>query len=349
MHYDCRKRVIVRCDVLRKAAGGEQTQSGNSGPDHLSSGNNLRSRETPRAPFLLLALEMWQGIFQRSAPHSDGAGIVDLVGDGVSANLHGQRVWCFGAQSYRPFGTAAEFTVVPGSQAIALPDDVSFEQGACLGIPAITAHRCVHASGPVDGRTVLVQGGGGAVGMCAVHLARRAGAFVLATVRSSLDEPIARAAGAHHVLQQGPDLIRAGSSSRAGRRPPHRRGGVRGKHRDGSRAAGRSGFSGDLRHRRGQSRDSFLATALQEPPRGLPRRRRLRGVRQGGSRPSGQRGARVGMGRNADRRAVSTRRDRCRPRTSGSTTPPRPCDRDPVGAVRTLTVTSASSTSGRVE
>jgi NADPH2:quinone reductase len=145
--------------------------------------------------------------YPRVIPHSDGAGEVDLVGDGVAANWIGRRVWCYGAQSYRPFGTAAEYTVVPASQAVSLPDGVSFEQGACLGIPAITAHRCVRAAGPVDGRTVLVQGGAGGVGVCAVQLARRAGALVIATVRSPLDEPIARAAGAHHVLRQGPDLI----------------------------------------------------------------------------------------------------------------------------------------------
>jgi NADPH2:quinone reductase len=89
---------------------------------------------------------------------------------------------------------------------VTLPDSVSFEQGACLGIPGITAHRCVHAAGPVDGRTVLVQGGAGAVGVCAVQFARRAGALVIATVRSSGDEAIAVKAGAHHVLCPGADL-----------------------------------------------------------------------------------------------------------------------------------------------
>jgi len=145
--------------------------------------------------------------YPRVVPHGDGAGRVDLVGEGMAADWIGRRVWCYGAQSYRPFGTAAEYTVVPAAQAVPLPDAVSFDQGACLGIPAITAHRCVHAAGPVDGRTVLVQGGAGAVGVCAVQLARRAGALVIATVRSSSDEPIARASGAHHVVQQGPDLI----------------------------------------------------------------------------------------------------------------------------------------------
>jgi len=85
--------------------------------------------------------------YTRVIPHSDGAGHVDLVGEGVSADWVSQRVWCYGAQSYRPFGTAAEYTVVPVDQAVPLPEGVAFEQGACLGIPGITAHRCVHAAG----------------------------------------------------------------------------------------------------------------------------------------------------------------------------------------------------------
>ena len=145
--------------------------------------------------------------YPRVIPHSDGAGHVDLVGDGVADDWIGRRVWCYGAQSYRPFGTAADYTVVPVDQAVPLPDGVSFEQGACLGIPGITAHRCVHAAGPVDGRTVLVQGGAGAVGLCAVQLARRGGAAVIATVRSSADASTATKAGAHHALHRGPDLV----------------------------------------------------------------------------------------------------------------------------------------------
>jgi NADPH2:quinone reductase len=145
--------------------------------------------------------------YPRVIPHSDGAGHVDRVGEGLAADWIDRRVWCYGAQSYRPFGTAAQYTVVPASQAVSLPDGVSFEQGACLGIPAITAHRCVHAAGPVEGRTVLVQGGAGAVGICAVQLARRAGATVIATVRALTDEAIARNAGAHHVVQASADMV----------------------------------------------------------------------------------------------------------------------------------------------
>ena len=137
----------------------------------------------------------------RVVPHSDGSGVIDRVGDGVEGSRVGERVWCYGAQSYRPFGTAAEYVVVPSRQAIPLPESVSFEQGACLGIPGITAHRAVHVGGPVDHRTVLVQGGAGAVGQCAVALARHAGALVITTVRSEADEAISRRAGAHHVVR----------------------------------------------------------------------------------------------------------------------------------------------------
>lgn len=139
--------------------------------------------------------------YPRVIPHSDGAGVIDRVGDGVPVERLGQRVWCFGAQSYRPFGTAAEFTVVPHFQAVSLPPGVSLEAGACLGIPALTAHRAVHAGGSVAGRHVLVQGGAGGVGSFAVGFARRAGAQVIATVRSAEAEDAARQAGAHHVVR----------------------------------------------------------------------------------------------------------------------------------------------------
>jgi NADPH:quinone reductase len=138
--------------------------------------------------------------YPRVIPHSDGAGHVDKVGEGVPPDWLGKAVWCYGAQSYRPFGTAAEFTVVPLDHVAPLPENVSPEQGACLGIPGITAHRAVHVGGEVAGRTVVVQGAGGAVGMCAVQLARYAGARVIGTVRSSAEEPAARAAGAQDVV-----------------------------------------------------------------------------------------------------------------------------------------------------
>ncbi len=139
--------------------------------------------------------------YPRVIPHSDGAGVIDKVGEGISRSRTGERVWCFGAQSYRPFGTAAEYVVVPSSQAIRLPESVSFEQGACLGIPGITAHRAVYIAGSVAGRTVLIQGGAGTVGECAVALASHTGAKVIATVRSERDEAVSQKAGAHHVVR----------------------------------------------------------------------------------------------------------------------------------------------------
>ena len=144
--------------------------------------------------------------YPRVIPHSDGAGTIDQVGDGVDASWVGKRVWCFGAQSYRPFGTAAEFCVLPLALVSELPSEASFERGALLGIPGITAHRAVHLAGPVDGRTVLVQGGAGAVGSCAVRLARRGGANVIATVQSDAQVEAAQEAGAHHVIHSGDDL-----------------------------------------------------------------------------------------------------------------------------------------------
>ena len=138
--------------------------------------------------------------FPRIIPHSDGAGTIDSVGDEAASSRIGERVWCFGAQSYRPFGTAAEYALVPSEQAVPLNDAVSWEQGSCLGIPGITAHRAITVAGPVRDRVVLVQGGAGAVGQCACGLGRHAGAQVIATVRSDRDVEVAERAGAHDVL-----------------------------------------------------------------------------------------------------------------------------------------------------
>jgi NADPH2:quinone reductase len=144
--------------------------------------------------------------YPRVIPHSDGAGRIDQIGKGVSAEWMGRHVWCYGAQSYRPFGTAAEFTVVPVDQVAVLPENVTADQGACLGIPGITAHSAVHVAGAVSGKTVLVQGAGGSVGLCAVQLARRGGARVIGTVRFAADEETARKAGAHEVIVSDQEL-----------------------------------------------------------------------------------------------------------------------------------------------
>ena len=114
-------------------------------------------------------------------------GVIDAVGEGVDSNRIGQRVWTYGAQSYRPFGTAAQFTCVPQRQAVPLFDEVSDEIGACLGIPGITAHRAVFSDGPVAGKTILVQGVLGSVSSLAAQLARWGGATVIGTVVRSGD------------------------------------------------------------------------------------------------------------------------------------------------------------------
>ncbi|MGB8441288.1 MAG: NADPH:quinone reductase [Candidatus Acidiferrales bacterium] len=145
--------------------------------------------------------------YPRVIPHSDGAGRIDQLGPDVSSEWLGRSAWCYGAQSYRPFGTAAELTVVPVDQIAPLPEKVSMEQGACLGIPGITAHRAVHVGGVISGRTVMVQGAAGAVGLCAVALARHAGARVIGTVRSASDQSIASKAGAHDVVLSDNELI----------------------------------------------------------------------------------------------------------------------------------------------
>jgi NADPH2:quinone reductase len=144
--------------------------------------------------------------YPRVIPHSDGAGHVDQLGAGVPSDWMGRTVWCYGAQSYRPFGTAAEFTVMPVDHVSPLPETAPMEQGACLGIPGITGHRAVHVGGSVNGRTVLIQGAAGSVGVCAVQLAHRAGARVIGTVRSSPDEATAKNAGADDVLVGEKDL-----------------------------------------------------------------------------------------------------------------------------------------------
>src|SRR5437763_2343743 len=120
--------------------------------------------------------------FPRIVPHSDGSGVIDAVGQGVDRSRIGQRVWVYGAQSYSAFGTAAELTVVPAEQAVPLPSEVTGEIGACLGIPCITGHRAVFPDGEVAGKTVLVQGGLGAVGSVAAQLARWGGATVIGAV-----------------------------------------------------------------------------------------------------------------------------------------------------------------------
>ena len=129
-------------------------------------------------------------------PHSDGAGVIEAVGEGVAAERVGERVWIYEGQYIRRFGSAAEYIAIDSRRAVELPDNVSFEVGACIGIPVMTAHRCVFADGPVAGQTVVVTGGAGRVGHYAVQWASQAGARVIATVSNAADAESCTRAGA---------------------------------------------------------------------------------------------------------------------------------------------------------
>jgi NADPH:quinone reductase len=141
-------------------------------------------------------------------PNQDGAGVIDAVGAGVDPARIGERVWVWFAAHGQRWGTAAEWTVVPAERAVRLPDRASMELGASLGVPAMTAHRCLFADGPVHGKTVLVAGGAGAVGHFAIELAKRAGARVVSTVSSPRKGELAAAAGADLVVNYtDPDAV----------------------------------------------------------------------------------------------------------------------------------------------
>ena len=118
-------------------------------------------------------------------PHSDGAGTITAVGDDVDPARIGSRVWIWNGQWQRPFGTCATHVTVPAAQAVDLPEAVAFETGAQLGIPGLTAAHAVFAGGPVDGKTVLIQGASGTVGYLAAQLAVWGGAKVIATARGA--------------------------------------------------------------------------------------------------------------------------------------------------------------------
>lgn len=146
--------------------------------------------------------------FERIIPHSDGSGVIDQVGAGVDPARLGQRVWLWNAAWKRAHGTAAEHVVLPQSQAVALPDGVDLAAGACLGIPALTAWQAVAMEGGVQGQTVLVAGGAGAVGHYAIQMARLLGArHVISTVSNDAKAELARSAGAHQVLNYRRDDV----------------------------------------------------------------------------------------------------------------------------------------------
>jgi NADPH2:quinone reductase len=160
--------------------------------------------------------------FPELVPNQDGAGTIDAVGDGVAESRVGERVWIWEAAWQRADGTAQEFVVIPSRQAVRLPDAASMDIGASLGIPALTAHRCLTVSelgprtlapGALNGQTVLVAGGAGAVGHAAIQLACWAGARVISTVSSDEKRALALSAGAEHAVNyragEAADDIRA--------------------------------------------------------------------------------------------------------------------------------------------
>jgi NADPH:quinone reductase len=136
----------------------------------------------------------------RVIPQSDGAGVIDQVGDGIAKSRIGERVWVWNGQWKRAFGTAAEYIALPAAQAVKLPDKIGFEAGACLGIPAMTAIHAVALAGAGKGTTLLVAGGAGAVGQYAIQFGKAAGATVLSTVSSPEKAAAAREAGADHTI-----------------------------------------------------------------------------------------------------------------------------------------------------
>lgn len=140
-------------------------------------------------------------------PHQDGAGEVVAAGSAADQAWVGKRVWFYEAQLGRAFGAAAEYVALPVGQVAELPDAVSFEEGASLGVPAMTAHRSVYADGPVAGRTVFVSGGAGAVGRYAIQFAKLGGATVIASVSRDEQAQSALAAGADFIVNRRTDDI----------------------------------------------------------------------------------------------------------------------------------------------
>jgi NADPH:quinone reductase len=136
----------------------------------------------------------------RVIPQSDGAGVIDQVGDSIPKSRIGERVWVWNGQWKRAFGTAAEYITLPAEQAVKLPDKVSFEAGACLGIPAMTAYHAAALSGAGKSTSLLVAGGAGSVSQYVIQFAKQAGATVLTTISSPDKAKVAREAGADHAI-----------------------------------------------------------------------------------------------------------------------------------------------------
>ncbi|WP_420407564.1 NADPH:quinone reductase [Hoeflea sp.] len=162
-------------------------------------------------------------VAERVVIHNDGAGVIDAVGDGVDKARIGERVWLYNVNRSTDglgqgiTGTAAEYTCVPSALAAHLPDSASFETGACLGVPAMTAHRAVTWAGDVAGKTVLVTGGAGAVGHSAIQIAKAKGARVIATLSSDAKAAIAHDAGADVTVNYKDEDLEERLTQEAGR------------------------------------------------------------------------------------------------------------------------------------
>ena len=155
-------------------------------------------------------------------PNSDGAGVIEAVGDGIDSNRIGERVWLYQAQYARRLGTAAEYLAIDARRAPPLPLSVGFDVGACLGIPVMTAHRAVFADGDVAGQTMLVTGGAGRVGHYSVQWASRAGATVIATASNDDGRIACEQAGARHVVNHRDDNFAAKIMAATGGEPVDR-------------------------------------------------------------------------------------------------------------------------------
>lgn len=176
-------------DVLRV----ENVETPNPGPGEV----RVRLRTSGVNPSDVKSRGLRKLAFPRVIPHSDGAGEIEAVGDGVPKSRIGERVWVWNGQWQRPFGTAAEFIVLPAGHAAHLPDNVSFEEGACLGIPAMTAFHAIELAGT---ETLLVSGGAGSVSQYAIQFAKERGATVITTISSPDKAAAAREAGADHCI-----------------------------------------------------------------------------------------------------------------------------------------------------
>ncbi len=207
--------------------------------------------------------------FPRVIPHSDGAGEIDLVGDGVDRARVGERVWTWNGQWKRAFGTCAEYVVLPQAQAVRLPDHVSFEAGACLGIPAMTAYHAVAVAGADAGVTLLIAGGAGAVAHYAIQFAKARGANRdhQRELRREGEDRARRRRRPRHQLQAR-ERRRAGDGDRRrGWRRCGDRARLRRQRQAPARCAAPAGHGGGLRHRRGRMRKFPRSSSWSMPSR----------------------------------------------------------------------------------